>query len=78
MAKTTWGRKETIIWPPRQPIYTIGALFLALVVTGLFVYLRFQFGLELRAGIPVLRQAKCVALGDFPFRIFSVVFQNDE
>jgi type IV secretory pathway TraG/TraD family ATPase VirD4 len=46
MPETNWGRKETIIWPPRQPIYTIGALFLALVVTGIFVYLRFQFGLS--------------------------------
>jgi type IV secretory pathway TraG/TraD family ATPase VirD4 len=46
MPETNWGRKETIIWPPHQPIYTIGALILALIVTGLFVYLRFQFGLS--------------------------------
>ena len=25
MAKTTWGRKETIIWPRHMPIYTYGA-----------------------------------------------------
>ena len=46
MAETNWGRKETIIWPPHQPIYTIGALVLALMATGFFVYLRFQFGLS--------------------------------
>jgi len=46
MAETNWGRKETIIWPPHQPIYTIGALVLAMMATGLFVYLRFQFGLS--------------------------------
>ena len=46
MPETNWGRKETIIWPPHQPIYTIGALLLALIATGLFVYLRFQFGLS--------------------------------
>jgi len=46
MAENNWGRKETIIWPPHQPIYTIGALVLALIATGLFVYLRFQFGLS--------------------------------
>jgi type IV secretory pathway TraG/TraD family ATPase VirD4 len=46
MPETNWGRKETIIWPPHQPIYTIGALFLALVATGFFVYLRFEFGLS--------------------------------
>lgn len=40
-----WGRKESVIWPPRGSLYTLGALFLALVATGLFVWLRFQFGL---------------------------------
>jgi type IV secretory pathway TraG/TraD family ATPase VirD4 len=40
-----WGRTETIIWPPRSPIYTYGAVFLALIATGLFVYLRFTFAL---------------------------------
>jgi type IV secretory pathway TraG/TraD family ATPase VirD4 len=41
MAEVTWGRKETIIWPPRKPIYTFGALFLGVIATGFFVYLRF-------------------------------------
>ena len=41
-----WGRRESIIWPPRGYLYTLGAFFLACVATGLFVYLRFQFGLE--------------------------------
>jgi hypothetical protein len=45
MPETKWGRKETIIWPPRKPIYTLGALFLATIATGLFVYLRFAFGM---------------------------------
>jgi type IV secretory pathway TraG/TraD family ATPase VirD4 len=40
-----WGRKESIIWPPRGFPYTLGALFLALVATGFFVYIRFQYGL---------------------------------
>jgi hypothetical protein len=43
MSETNWGRKETIIWPPHKPIYTLGAVFVAVVVTGLFVYLRFAF-----------------------------------
>ena len=46
MPETNWGRKETIIWPPHSPIYTLGAVFLALILTGLFVYLRFGFGLS--------------------------------
>jgi type IV secretory pathway TraG/TraD family ATPase VirD4 len=40
-----WGRKETIIFPPHSPIYTYGAVFLAVIATGLFVYLRFSFAL---------------------------------
>lgn len=38
-----WGRTKTIIWPPRSPIYSYSAVFLALIATGLFVYLRFTF-----------------------------------
>src|ERR1035441_7430618 len=44
MAMTKWGRKESIIWPPHSPIYTYGAAFMALVLTGLFLYCRFAFG----------------------------------
>ena len=46
MPETNWGRKETIIWPPHKPIYTFGAVFLAVILTGLFVYLRFAFALS--------------------------------
>ncbi|SRR6266852_3530004 len=46
MPETSWGRKETIIWPPHSPICTFGAVFLALILTGLFVYLRFAFALS--------------------------------
>ena len=40
-----WGRRESIIWPPQGYLYSLGAFFLAVVATGFFVYLRFQFGL---------------------------------
>ena len=39
-----WGRNESIIWPRHSPIYTYGAVFLAFVLTGCFIYLRFNFG----------------------------------
>ena len=42
MAKTTWGRKETIIWPQRYPIYTYGAIVAAIVLTLLFLYCRLR------------------------------------
>jgi hypothetical protein len=44
MAMTKWGRKETIVWPPHSPIYSYGAIFMAVVLTGLFLYCRFSFG----------------------------------
>ena len=43
MAMTKWGRKESIIWPPHGPIYTYGAMFMAVFLTGLFLYCRFSF-----------------------------------
>jgi type IV secretory pathway TraG/TraD family ATPase VirD4 len=46
MPETNWGRKETILWPPHNPIYTFGAVFLALILTGLFVCLHFAFTLS--------------------------------
>jgi hypothetical protein len=46
VTETNWGRKETIVWPPHKPIYTFGALFLALIATGFFVYMRFAFALN--------------------------------
>ena len=39
-----WGRKESVIWPPHSPIYTYGALFLAVILTGCFIYLRYTYG----------------------------------
>ena len=29
---TQWGRKETVIWPPQVPIYTIGTMILAVPI----------------------------------------------
>ena len=43
MTKTIWGRKETIIWPYYRPLYTYGTMFLAVILTGLFLYCRFSF-----------------------------------
>ena len=44
MPTTRWGRKETIIFPSHSPIYSYGAVFLAFVLTGFFLYLRFAYG----------------------------------
>jgi hypothetical protein len=44
-AVQNWGRKESLIWPPRGNIYTLGAFFAALLATSLLVYTRYQWGL---------------------------------
>jgi hypothetical protein len=43
MTKTTWGRKETIIWPQNRPIYTYAAIIAAIVLTTLFLYGRLRY-----------------------------------
>jgi hypothetical protein len=42
---TQWGRKETIIWPPHTPIYSYGAMFVALVLMCACVWCRLSFGI---------------------------------
>ena len=39
-----WGRKESLIWPPRGSIYTIGASLVALLATILLIYVRYERG----------------------------------
>jgi Type IV secretion-system coupling protein DNA-binding domain len=41
---TQWGRKETVIWPPHTPIYTYGAVFMAVALMFACVWCRFTFG----------------------------------
>jgi len=38
---TQWGRKESVVWPPHSPIYTYGAILMALVCTGAFLWAAF-------------------------------------
>jgi hypothetical protein len=43
MTDTQWGRKETIVRPPHYPVYSFGAVLVALVVAALCVYLHLAF-----------------------------------
>lgn len=45
---TQWGRKETIVWPPQAPVYTYGAVMLALLCTGAFVWASFTAQIPLQ------------------------------
>jgi hypothetical protein len=37
MQNTTWGRKESVIWPHQIPIYAYSTAFFSLMLTFLFV-----------------------------------------
>lgn len=43
MTTTQWGRKETILRPPRAPVYSFAATFAAAALTCLFVALYVEF-----------------------------------
>ena len=58
MAKTTWGRKETIIWPRHMPIYTYGLAFAIAASTFVAVCLRIHLAAPLqRYYLPVYERA---------------------
>lgn len=44
MAKTTWGRRETFIWPRHIPIYSYSAAFGVIVLTVVILCVRLRFG----------------------------------
>jgi hypothetical protein len=46
MTDTQWGRKETIVRPPHYPVYSFGAVFVALTVSALCVYLHLAFAMS--------------------------------
>jgi type IV secretory pathway TraG/TraD family ATPase VirD4 len=61
MAKTTWGRKETIIWPRHVPIYTYGTIFLAVVVMFVGVCVRVRLSTPLqRYYLPIYERASAI------------------
>jgi hypothetical protein len=41
-----WGRRESILWPPRGFYYTYGAISLAIMLTGFLVYVHYEFALS--------------------------------
>ena len=41
-----WGRKESLIWPPRGFYYTYGGILLVIVATGFLIYAHYRFALS--------------------------------
>lgn len=64
MAKTTWGRKETIVWPYHIPIYTYSTAFLSAVLTFLFVcgWIRFWTTPLQRFYLPVFERTSVIGV----------------
>jgi type IV secretory pathway TraG/TraD family ATPase VirD4 len=61
MAKTTWGRKETIIWPRHMPIYTCGLAFAIAVLTFVVVCIRIRVATPLqRYYLPVYERTSAI------------------
>ena len=64
MAKTTWGRKETIIWPRHMPIYTYGLSFAIVALTFIATCIRIHLAEPLqRYYLPIYERAS--AFGSF-------------
>ena len=73
-----WGRRESIIWPPRGLLYTFGAFFLALIATGVFVFLRFQFGLDPLARYYIPYYFRTETIGSFhPSGLYQLLVISD-
>ncbi|MFP5229529.1 MAG: type IV secretion system DNA-binding domain-containing protein, partial [Acidobacteriota bacterium] len=78
MAEVTWGRKETIVWPPHKPIYTLGALFLGLIATGFFLYFRFIFALSPLQQFYLPTYVKSAATVSLPFHMkYRMLLMSD-
>ena len=41
-----WGRKESLIWPPRGYMYALAAFGATLLFTGFYIWLRYQYALS--------------------------------
>jgi hypothetical protein len=61
MAKTPWGRKETIIWPRHVPIYTYVLAFAVVVLTFVAVCVRIHLATPLqRYYLPVYERTSTI------------------
>lgn len=61
MAKTTWGRKETIIWPRHMPIYIYGLAFIVVALTFIAVCIRIRLATPLqRYYLPIYERTSAI------------------
>jgi hypothetical protein len=77
MAKTTWGRKETIVWPYHIPIYAYSAAFAAAALTFVFVcaWIRFATTPLQRYYLPLYERTSAIGAFSKTHRSnYSVLF----
>ena len=73
-----WGRKESLIWPPRGNLYTLGAFFAALLVTGLLIYTRYEWALSSLERYYLPYYLRSEALGQLhPMDVYQLLFIAD-
>jgi hypothetical protein len=73
-----WGRKESVIWPPRGYVYTLGAFIFACILAGLFIYIRFEYGLSplMRYYLPYYLRTETAGL-THPVSQYQLLYVSD-
>ena len=74
-----WGRRESIIWPPRGFYYTYGAIFLAILATGFLIYIHFEFALSplQQYYLPYYLRTETAGF-THPTSVYQLVYVTDE
>src|SRR5689334_203955 len=73
-----WGRKESLLWPPRGNLYTLGAFLAALLATSLLLYTRYQWILSPLERYYLPYYLRSAALGQLhPTDVYQLLFVAD-
>jgi type IV secretory pathway TraG/TraD family ATPase VirD4 len=73
-----WGRKESIIWPPRGFYHTYGAILLAVLITGFLIYIHLHFSLSPLEQYYLPYYLRTEAAGLFrPTGVYQLVYITD-
>jgi hypothetical protein len=73
-----WGRKESLLWPPRGNLYTLGAFLAALFATSLLLYTGYQWALSPLERYYLPYYLRSAAMGQLhPTDIYQLLFVAD-
>ena len=73
-----WGRKESMIQPPRGYIYTLGAFIFACILTGIFVWIPLTIRVSplQRYYLPYYLRTETAAL-TYPVSKYQLLYVSD-